>query len=203
MLSLPETQHMDNLPLIVALAVVLVGIAALGILVARGERSRLAFTRSLDEVTGRLKAVADTQAIQTQTIEERLEAVSGRMGVSLKDSATETARSVGALENRLSVIDKAQKNITELSDQMLGLQDILANKQARGAFGQVQLRNIVEMYLAPSEFDFEVTLSNGKRTDCLVRLPRPPGPVAIDAITKVRRSAAQAKPISSSATGRR
>ncbi len=172
---------MDNLPLIVALAVVLVGIAALGILVARGERSRLAFTRSLDEVTGRLKAVADTQAIQTQTIEERLEAVSGRMGVSLKDSATETARSVGALENRLSVIDKAQKNITELSDQMLGLQDILANKQARGAFGQVQLRNIVEMYLAPSEFDFEVTLSNGKRTDCLVRLPRPPGPVAIDA----------------------
>ena len=172
---------MDNLPLIVALAVVVVGIAALGVLVARGERSRAAFARSLDEVTGRLKAVADTQAIQTRTIEERLEAVSGRMGATLKDSATETARSIGALENRLSVIDKAQKNITELSGQVLGLQDILSNKQARGAFGQTQLINIVQMYLAPSEFDDEVTLSNGKRVDCLVRFPQPPGPVAIDA----------------------
>ena len=172
---------MDSLPLIVALAVVVVGIAALGILVARGERSRQAFARSLDEVTGRLKAVADSQAMQTRTIEERLEAVSGRMGVSLKDSATETARSVGALETRLTVIDKAQKNITELSGQVLGLQDILSNKQARGAFGQVQLENIVQMYLAPSEFDVEVTLSNGKRVDCLVRFPQPPGPVAIDA----------------------
>jgi DNA recombination protein RmuC len=172
---------MDNLPLIVALAVVVIGIAALGILVSRGERSRLALARGLDEVTGRLKAVAESQAVQTKTIEERLEAVSGRMGVTLKDSATETARSVGALENRLSVIDKAQQNITELSDQMLGLQDILANKQARGAFGQVQLVNIVQAYLAPSEFDFEVTLSNGKRADCVVRLPYPPGPVAIDA----------------------
>ena len=88
---------MDHLPLIVALAVVMVGIAALGVLVSRGERSRLALSRGLDEVTGRLKAVADSQALQTKTIEERLEAVSGRMGVSLKDSATETARSVGAL----------------------------------------------------------------------------------------------------------
>ena len=172
---------MDNLPLIVALAVVMVGIAALGVLVLRGERSRLALSRGLDEVTGRLKAVADSQALQTKTIEERLEAVSGRMGVSLKDSATETARSVGALETRLSVIDKAQKNITELSGKMLGLQDILGNKQARGAFGQVQLVNIVQAYLAPSEFELEVTLSNGKRADCMVRFPQPPGPVAIDA----------------------
>ena len=172
---------MDSLPLIVALVVVVVGIAVLALFVARGARSRSAFARSLDEVTGRLKAVAEAQAIQTKTIEERLETVSGRMGVSLKESATETARSIGALENRLSVIDQAQKNITELSGQMLGLQNILANKQARGAFGQIQLTNIVEMYLAPSEFDFQVTLSNGKRVDCLVRLPQPPGPVAIDA----------------------
>ena len=172
---------MDNLPLIVALAVVVIGLAWLGVLVARGVRSQAAFARSLDEVTGRLKAAADTQATQTKAIEERLEAVSGRMGATLKDSATETARSIGALENRLSVIDKAQKNITELSAQVLGLQDILSNKQARGAFGEIQLLNIVQMYLAPSEFDKEVTLSNGKRVDCLVRFPHPPGPVGIDA----------------------
>ena len=172
---------MDSLALIVALVAVLVGIAALSFVLARGERSRRSLTRDLDEVTGRLKAVAETQALQTRTIEERLESVSGRVGASLKESATETARSIGALESRLTVIDKAQKNITELSGQVLGLQAILANKQARGAFGQIQLTDIVETYLAPSEFDFQVTLSNGKRADCVVRLPQPPGPVAIDA----------------------
>jgi DNA recombination protein RmuC len=78
------------------------------------------------------------------------------------------------------VIDKAQKNITELSTQVVGLQDILANKQARGAFGEIQLRDIVEKILPPSAYAFQVTLGNGKRVDCLLKLPNPPGSIAID-----------------------
>jgi DNA recombination protein RmuC len=64
---------------------------------------------------------------------------------------------------------------------VVGLQDILANKQARGAFGEIQLRDIVEATLPPSAYEFQATLGNGRRADCLLRLPNPPGPIAIDA----------------------
>jgi DNA recombination protein RmuC len=102
------------------------------------------------------------------------------MGDHLQESSTRSQNSLTALRERLAVIDKAQKNITELSTQVVGLQDILANKQARGAFGEVQLRDIVEAILPPSAYAFQETLSNGKRADCLLRLPNPPGPIAID-----------------------
>ena len=82
---------------------------------------------------------------------------------------------------RLSVIDEAQKNITQLSGQVVGLQDILANRQARGAFGEVQLQDIVTNALPPSAYAFQATLGNGKRADCLIHLPNPPGSIVIDA----------------------
>ena len=74
-----------------------------------------------------------------------------------------------------------KKNITELSGQVVGLQDILSNKQARGAFGNVQLRDLVRNALPPSAYQFEATLSNGRRADCVIKLPMPPGPIAVDA----------------------
>ena len=63
---------------------------------------------------------------------------------------------------------------------MVGLQDILSNKQSRGAFGEIQLQDLVTTTLPPSAFKFQVTLGNSKRGDCLLTLPNPPGPVAID-----------------------
>lgn len=76
---------------------------------------------------------------------------------------------------------RGAKTITTLSKDVVGLQDILSNKQARGAFGEVQLEDIVRMALAPDAFGFQVTLSNKARADCLIRLPSPPGPIAVDA----------------------
>ena len=103
------------------------------------------------------------------------------MGQSLEDSAKKTAETLGNLTSRLNVIDEAQKNITELSTQVVGLQDILANRQARGAFGEVQLNDIVVNALPPSAYSFQTTLNNSSRVDCLIKLPNPPGPIAIDA----------------------
>ena len=117
----------------------------------------------------------------TRTLEERLESVSLRLGQTLKESAVKTAETLGELQRRLSVIDEAQKNITELSGQVVSLQDILANKQARGAFGEVQLCDLVSSALPPSAYAFQATLGNSRRVDCLIRLPSPPGPIAIDA----------------------
>ena len=85
------------------------------------------------------------------------------------------------MQQRLETIDKAQANIEKLSGDVLSLQDILSNKQTRGAFGEIQLTDIVGKALPPDSFTLQATLSNGKRADCLIHLPNPPGPIVIDA----------------------
>ncbi len=137
------------------------------------------------ELTGRLSAMAEAQSngqtTLTATLNERLDQVSTRMGVSLEESSTKTVETLTTLAARLALIDEAQKNITELSSQVVGLQDILANRQARGAFGEVQLQDIVSSALPPSAYQFQATLAGQVRVDCLVHLPNPPGSIAIDA----------------------
>ena len=76
------------------------------------------------------------------------------------------------LHERLAVIDTAQKNITCLSEQMVSLQNILSNIQARGAFGEIQLRDLVISILPPSAYKFQVTMSNRKRADCVLELTK-------------------------------
>lgn len=136
------------------------------------------------EMAGRLSQLAEQNAAEraavTKTLQERLDHVSKRLGESLEQSSTKTATTLGQLTKHLNVIDQAQKNITELTGQVVGLQDILDNKQARGAFGEVQLNDLVSAILPPSAYAMQATLGNGRRADCLVRLPQPPGPICID-----------------------
>ena len=142
-------------------------------------------TQAQAEVLGQIKAMAEAtatlQSAMTGTLNERLDAVSGQMQQSLETSAVKTAESLGELRKHLSKIDGAQRNITELSSQVVNLQDLLANKQARGAFGEVQLNDIVRNILPPGAYDLQRTLPNGTRPDCLLRLPNPPGSIAVDA----------------------
>ena len=104
-----------------------------------------------------------------------------RMKESLHGSSEKTTKSLTELQERLATIDKAQDNITRLSDDVLSLQDILSNKQTRGAFGEIQLSDIVRKALPSDSYALQATLSNGKRADCLIHLPNPPGPIVIDA----------------------
>ena len=138
-----------------------------------------------NQLAGGLHHVSDAQAkAQTQMIqlvEQRLAQVSETMADSLQGNALRTARSLGDLHQRLETIDKAQANIEKLSGNVLSLQDILSNKQTRGAFGEIQLHDIVQRALPADAYTMQATLSNGKRADCLVHLPSPPGPIAIDA----------------------
>lgn len=103
-----------------------------------------------------------------------------RMKETLHGTSKQTATSLTALQERLAAIDKAQDNITKLSGEVLSLQDILSNKQTRGAFGEIQLNDIVSKALPADSYAFQATLSNGRRADCLVHLPNPPGPIVID-----------------------
>jgi len=124
---------------------------------------------------------ARAQASMMEAMERRLEDVQRGMSETLHGTATRTARSLGELQQKLEQIDKAQAKIEQLSGDVLGLQDILSNKQTRGAFGEIQLTDIVSKALPPDAYSFQTTLSNGRRADCLVALPNPPGPIVIDA----------------------
>ncbi|MDC0162475.1 DNA recombination protein RmuC [Paracoccaceae bacterium] len=136
------------------------------------------------QLTGSLKTIGEVQAASQSKllnlINERLAEVQNTMGESLQGSATKTARSLGELQQRLETIDKAQENIEKLSGNVLSLQDILSNKQTRGAFGEIQLNDIVIKALPSDSYKFQYTLSNGKRADCLIDLPNPPGAIVID-----------------------
>jgi DNA recombination protein RmuC len=159
-----------------------------------------------EQLRGGLQMVSDTQAnAQTQviqTVETRMAAVQQQMNDRLADNALRSARSLSEmqermqqtlhgtskqtttsltqLQERLASIDKAQDNITKLSGDVLSLQDILSNKQTRGAFGEIQLNDIVSKALPSDSYALQATLSNGKRADCLIHLPNPPGPIVID-----------------------
>ncbi len=148
------------------------------------------------ELAGRLSQMAESTAAQqaqlaermqsqeraiTRMLEERLTDLGKKVGDSLQQSSTKTGETMAKLQERLAVIDAAQKKITDLSTQVVGLQDILSNKQARGAFGEIQLQDLVRAALPPSAYGFQATLGNGRRADCLINLPNPPGPIVIDA----------------------
>ncbi len=126
-------------------------------------------------------AQATSQAQMLELMEKRLADVTRTMGENLEGASRRTAHSLGELQQRLATIDRAQTNIEKLSGDVLSLQDILSNKQARGAFGEIQLTDIVGKALPRDSFSLQVSLSNGRRADCLVHLPNPPGPIVIDA----------------------
>ncbi len=133
------------------------------------------------ELAGRLQVMHEGQMQLSRAMEERLEAVGKRLGDGLTEHSKSTGDVIKQVHERLAVIDSAQKNLTDLSDQVMGLQNILSNKQARGAFGEVQLNDLVKDVLPPSAYTFQATLGNGKRADCLLKLPNPPGSIVIDA----------------------
>jgi len=117
----------------------------------------------------------------SKTLDERLADVSRRIGDSLQKQSIDSANTMGDLKERLAIIGKAQENITKLSADVVSLQEVLSNKQSRGVFGESQLSDQVRNALPPSAYAFQVTLSNKTRVDCLLTLPNPPGPIAIDA----------------------
>jgi DNA recombination protein RmuC len=139
-----------------------------------------ALAATQNEIAGRFaQALAGQTELQT-VIAARIDALDRRLGDNLKETATKTAETLGGIQTRLTVIDEAQKNIAELSGQVVNLQEILSNKQARGAFGQAQMEAIVADALPPGLYEFQAQLSNGSRPDCVIRLRGAGGALVID-----------------------
>lgn len=117
----------------------------------------------------------------TQATQQKLKEISEEVNRQLMTGFEKTTNTFTDVVKRLAIIDEAQKKITELSSNVVGLQEILSDKKSRGAFGEVQLNALVRNMLPETHFSFQHTLSNGKRVDCLLFLPEPTGNIAIDA----------------------
>ncbi|WP_454002828.1 DNA recombination protein RmuC [Afipia felis] len=177
-------------------------LATIAIILARSAKSRAALAmaqtirademeerlsevlRIQNEAAGRVhemgQALAGRQAEMARAVNERLDSVTHRVGQSMEQTTRNTMDSLRALHERLGIIDNAHKNLTDLTTQVTTLRDVLANKQARGAFGQARMEAIVQDGLPKGAFAFQHTLTNNKRPDCVVFLPDQ-RPLCIDA----------------------
>ena len=146
---------------------------------------------SMAELKGQLSQMVQASSQQQQNITSQLSEQSARMeqtlsnfrqqlGNSLQQQTQSTHDNLTKLSERLAIIDRANTQITELTGQVTQLHNILANKTERGAFGEVQLENLVKTVLPPNSYAFQVTLPNQKRADCILKLPNPPGDIVID-----------------------
>jgi DNA recombination protein RmuC len=200
-------------------ALLLSGLIGTALLVARASRARsievarqtaqaeeiearmTELARIQADTAGRIHVLGETlggrQAELSRTVAERLDAVTHRIGQSMEATTRHTVESLRHLHERLALIDSAQKNLTDLSSQVTSLREVLANKQARGAFGQGRMEAIVQDGLPKGSFEFQFTLSNRTRPDCAVFLPGDGRPIVIDAkfpleaVTALRRAASE------------
>lgn len=190
--------HAQLIMLIVIIAAVLANFVF--IMLGRRSRNMESFgdvlLRGQAELAGRLAQLGEhnqqeqskiAQAINEQKLavlkimDEKLLAVTKSVGEGLQQNTVKTAETLTDLRERLAKIDAAQQKISSLSEQVVSLQEVLSNKQARGAFGEIQLNDLVTSILPPSAYEFQAVLSNARRADCLLRLPNPPGSIVIDA----------------------
>jgi len=188
---------MENLaPLAAAVVIVLAGLALLASLVViavralrrhdaeAADKQLVELARLQTETAVRIEGMRDLlagrQAELQRAVNERLDSVSHHLNQSMTTSRQHTVESLQKLNERLVVIDNAQRNITDLASQVTSLQGVLTNKQQRGAFGQGRMELIVQDALPKGCYEFQLTLSNKSRPDCAVFLPDR-RPLVIDA----------------------
>jgi DNA recombination protein RmuC len=160
-------------------------------LVARGgrrahtEAQMSELVRAHAEMAGRLQTFAEIlggrQADFARAVGEKLDSSAHRVNERLETSARATFVNLSALNERLALIDSAQARLAGLTLEVVGLKDILANKQTRGAFGQGRMEAIIRDALPPNAFAFQHTLSTGARPDCALKLPGDDKILALDA----------------------
>ncbi len=124
--------------------------------------------------------IASSMELLSKTTDSRLEQISGKVSERLEEGFKKTNETFVNVMARLATIDEAQKKIDGLTTNVVSLQELLGDKRSRGAFGEVQLEGLVHNILPPSAFEFQFSLSNGNRADCVLKLPPPTGMVAVD-----------------------
>jgi DNA recombination protein RmuC len=157
-------------------------------LAEQGNADRDVMDRSLKEMAQELRTAMEALAERTDqrleqirtNVDQRLEQIRGNVAERLDEGFKKTNETFASVMARLAVIDEAQRKIDGLTTNVVSLQELLGDKRARGAFGEVQLEGLLRNCLPPNAWQMQYTLSNGARADCVLRLPEPTGMVAVD-----------------------
>ncbi|GAB4517476.1 MAG: DNA recombination protein RmuC [Parvularculaceae bacterium] len=195
---------MENLAQLLIIPIVGAILAGMLFVIHRVQRARKTFVRqAADEkshalerkiedlvaahtaLSGRVEQLTtsaqSSQAHLARTVEKRLEEITGAVTARLGEQAGQTDEALTQLNERIAAIASAQESLSKLSEDVIDLHSVLADRRARGAFGEIQLHDLIVSALPKEAYEMPATLSSGRRADCLIRLPYPPGPIAIDA----------------------
>ncbi len=146
-------------------------------LAEQGRADQTLIQESFRQATLHLSGTVDALS---KTVDARLEQISGKVSERLDEGFKKTNDTFVSVMARLATIDEAQKKIDGLTTNMVSLQDLLGDKRSRGAFGEVQLENLVRNMMSPQSYEMQYTLPNNSRADCVLKLPDPTGMVAVD-----------------------
>ena len=170
-----------DIVIVILIVVIVVMAAAMIYLLLRQQDGTRRDAEGMGALKGQLEQIAQQASTMQTQVTSQLQNQERALNETLRKQGETTGQKLGDLQARLAVIDKAQAALGELSAQTTRLENVLSNKQARGAYGEMQLENLVRQMLPPNAFQFQASLSNGSRPDCLLRLPNPLGPIVIDA----------------------
>ncbi len=163
---------MTETGIIIALVSALLAVV-IGLFIGRAARGNGRQFSELREAVfrteGKLQQFSQGQETRWNTFDE-----------SVSRQTSEANKTINSLQEKIGKILEAHRNLEKLDSRVVDLQNLLSNKQSAGAFGEVQLENLVRQTLPPHAYTFQKTLSNGKRVDCLIDIPHPPGPISID-----------------------
>lgn len=157
-------------------------------LTEQGTADRDVMQVSLKDMAQELRVAMEALSARTDermeqirsSVDQRLEQIRGSVAERLDEGFRKTNETFVDVMARLAIIDEAQKKIDGLTTNVVSLQELLGDKRARGAFGEMQLEGLVRNALPPNAWEMQKTLSNGARADCVLRLPEPTGTVAVD-----------------------
>lgn len=170
----------------VALLIAVLGLVSFARL-RRGSSAETQFAEIKGHLAAMTEMTAQREAEQARGLDalarhlsQSLDLITARVGDNVADAGRRTSESLSVLNERLAVIEDARQSLSNLSSEVISLQGVLGDRQARGAFGQVRMETIIRDALPAGTYEFQATLSNGKRPDCLIRLPNTPAPLVID-----------------------
>jgi len=148
------------------------------------DRQMRELARMQSETAGRVKSMAEVlaqrQSELARAVAERLDATSHRLSEGMSSAARATHENLTRIAERLVMVEQAERSLTDLSSQVVSLRETLANKQARGAFGQARMEAIIADGLPKAQFAFQYTLAGGRRPDCAIFLPGDARPLLVD-----------------------
>ena len=118
----------------------------------------------------RIKVLMEKQENLETSIHSLIEKNFEKIDTKFDKSSSENKNNLFQIKEKISLIDRAQQNINHLTENVIDLKNILANTSKRGRFGEIILENLIKDTLPKEYYEFQKTLSNNSRVDCMIKI---------------------------------